>query len=300
VTGSTATKWGAERARDGHPRPFPLHYVEIGNEDWFDTSGSYDGRFAQFAAAIRKRYPELKLIATTPVKGARPDVIDEHYYRTPQEFFADTHHYDQASRTGPKIMVGEWATTEGTPTPDFGAALSDAAWMTGLERNSDVVVMASYAPLFVNVNAAGAWGTNLIGYDALHSYGSPSYYAQVLFSRYRGDEVVASQLVGAGPLCFYSATRDAAGRTLYLKIVNASPQPQPLTLHLEGAASIAPTGTLVTLAAKTTLATNTLSDPDQIVPHTERIRGLGREVRHTFAPYSINVVEIGVTAQTAR
>lgn len=292
LTGSTSTKWGAERAKDGHPAPFKLHYIEIGNEDMFDHSGSYSARFAQFATAIRKTYPDLhlQLIATTKVDGnVQPDVIDDHFYRTAHGFFTDTHHYDKVSRSGPKIFVGEWATMEGTPTPDFGAALGDAAWMTGLERNSDLIVMASYAPLFVNVNPMAAqWGTNLIGYDALHSYGSPSYYAQVMFSKYRGDEVVGADMQGAGPLCFYSATR--SGNNLYLKVVNAAPKPQPLTLHLETNNSIDSHGTLVTLSAKSVHDTNTLHDPDHIVPETHSIDGLGAVVHHTFAPYSINIL----------
>ncbi len=166
VTGGTDTKWGAERAKDGHPAPFALQYVEIGNEDWFDKSGSYDGRFAQFFDAIKKKYPQLQLIATTPVKGRTPDVIDDHFYRRAEQFFNDTHHYDKTSRTGPKIFVGEWATREGSPTPNFNAALGDAAWMTGLERNSDIVIMASYAPLLVNVDpGAMQWATDLIGFN---------------------------------------------------------------------------------------------------------------------------------------
>ena len=298
ITGATTTKWGAVRARDGHPAPFALHYVEIGNEDFFDRSGSYsgsNGRFAQFARAIRKAYPHIKIIATMPVKGdVQPDLIDLHFYRTAQQFLRMTHYFDHMSRKGPKIMVGEWATLQGTPTPDFGAALSDAAWMTGLERNSDLVVMASYAPLLVNVNPLAAqWGTNLIGYNALHSYGSPSYYAQVMFSDYLGTQVVASQLRGAGPLCFESVTRDAATHTLYVKIVNAAPRPQPLTLRIEGGA-VARRGTLVTLHAASTQATNTITAPHRIVPHTEQVDWLGSDVRHTFAPYSINVIELHV------
>ena len=299
VTGSTSTKWGAVRAKDGHPAPFKLKYVEIGNEDFFDPSHSYSGshgRFAQFARAIRKAYPKLKLIATMPVKGdVQPDIIDDHFYRTPQQFFKDTHHYDKVSRKGPKIFVGEWATMQGSPTPDFGAALSDAAWMTGLERNSDLVIMASYAPLFVNVNPMAAqWGTNLIGYDSLHSFGAPSYYAQVMFSKYLGNQVVASKLSGVGPLCFESVTRDAATNTLYVKIVNASPKAQPLTLHIEGAEAVGHSGTLVTLEAKSTHATNTITDPDKVVPDTAKVNWYGSDVQHSFAPYSINVLELHV------
>ena len=141
VTGSAKTKWGAERARDGHPAPFPLHYVEIGNEDQYDPSHSYDGRYAQFYDAIKAKYPQLQVIATAGVKSRTPDVIDEHYYRSPQSFENDAHHYDGYKRTGPKIFVGEWASQSGRPTPDMSAALGDAAWMTGMERNSDLVLI---------------------------------------------------------------------------------------------------------------------------------------------------------------
>ncbi|HWC16933.1 MAG TPA: carbohydrate binding domain-containing protein, partial [Terriglobales bacterium] len=147
VTGGPETKWGAVRVKNGHSQPFKLTYVEVGNEDQFDRSGSYDGRYEQFYKAIKAKYPDLQIIATTPVKSIRPDVIDDHYYRRATDFFRDTTHYDKTDRNGPKIFVGEWATREGTPTPNFGAALGDAAWMTGMERNSDIIVMASYAPL---------------------------------------------------------------------------------------------------------------------------------------------------------
>ena len=123
VTGDASTKWGAERVKNGHPAPFKLSYVEIGNEDWFDHSGSYGGRYAQFYKAIKAKYPDLQLIATTPVTTMKPDVIDDHYYRRAREFYDDVHHYDQTDRNGPKIFVGEWATREGLPTPNFGSAL---------------------------------------------------------------------------------------------------------------------------------------------------------------------------------
>src|SRR5581483_6721392 len=112
-------EWGEVRAKNGHPEPFHLNYVEICNEDWFDKSGSYDERYAQFYKAIKGKYPDLQLIATTPVKGTRPDVIDDHFYRRATEFFHDTAHYDKTDRNGPKIFVGEWATREGTPTPNL-------------------------------------------------------------------------------------------------------------------------------------------------------------------------------------
>jgi alpha-L-arabinofuranosidase len=191
VTGDASTTWGRRRVKDGHPEPFPLHYVEIGNEDWFDKSGSYESRFAQMHDAIKARYPQLQLIATMPVKSRRPDVVDDHFYRSAREMERDAHHYDKTNRKGPKIFVGEWASTEGNPTPTLNAALGDAAWMTGMERNSDVVVLSAYAPLLVNVNRGAAqWPTNLIGYDARTCFGSPSYYVQKLFAENRGDTVL--------------------------------------------------------------------------------------------------------------
>ena len=113
VTGGTDTKWGAVRARDGHPAPFNLRYVEIGNEDNFDRAGTYDGRYAQFYKAIKAKYPNLQVIATMPVKGMTPDVVDDHYYKREQGMFEESRHYDNADRNGPKIFVGEWATREG-------------------------------------------------------------------------------------------------------------------------------------------------------------------------------------------
>ena len=196
LTGDASTHWGAQRAKDGHPAPFSLQYVEIGNEDWFDRSGSYDGRFAQFFDAIKAKYPKLQLIATAGVKSRKPDMIDDHYYRSAQDMARDSHHYDRTDRNGPKIFVGEWASTEGSPTPTLKAALGDAAWLTGLERNSDIVVLESYAPLLVNVNpGARQWGTNLIGYDALKSFGSPSYYVQKMFGTNRGDVTLPVEIV---------------------------------------------------------------------------------------------------------
>jgi alpha-L-arabinofuranosidase len=190
VTGDASTKWGAVRAKDGHPAPFPLTYVEIGNEDFADRSRSYNARYAQFYDAIKAKYPNLQLIATTRVTGHKMDVLDDHYYLSARQIEADAHHYDKISRNGPKIFVGEWATREGDPTPTMNAALGDAAWLIGLERNSDLVVMESYAPLLVNVNRGGMqWATDLIGYDALHSYGSPSYYVQKMFAENHGQTV---------------------------------------------------------------------------------------------------------------
>ena len=293
VTGGADTKWGAQRAKDGHPGPFPLHYVEIGNEDWFDRSGSYDGRFAQFYHALKDRYPNLQLIATAPVKGVTPDVLDEHFYMPAEESFAQSGHYDNHPRTGPKIFVGEWATREGDPTPNLEAALADAAWMTGLERNSDLIIMASYAPLFTNVNpGAMQWAPDLIGYDALSSYGSPSYWAQAMFASNLGTEIVPAKLAGAETRIYTSVTRDQTRHKLYIKLVNATSDPQPLTITLEGAGKVAPQAQLTTLSGDTPNATNSIANPRSVIPVKHMIAVAGPRFVETFKPYSVNVLEL--------
>jgi alpha-N-arabinofuranosidase len=293
VTGGPETRWGAERAKDGHAAPFPLHYVEIGNEDEFDHSHSYDGRFAQFFQAIKQRYPDLQLIATTPVKSVKPDVLDEHFYMSAEKSFASAGHYDKYDRTGPKIFVGEWATLEGEPTPNLEAALGDAAWMTGMERNADLIIMASYAPLLVNVNPGGMqWAPDLISYDALTSYGSPSYWAQVLFGKYLGTEVVAATLANAGLRVYASATRDEKQRKLFVKVVNASSEEAALSIALDGVARVERDATLITLSGKTPNATNSITHTDAVVPITREIQVAGPKFKQSFAPYSINVLEL--------
>jgi alpha-N-arabinofuranosidase len=295
VTGDASTKWGAVRARDGHSEPFRLNFVEIGNEDFFDKSGSYNGRYAQFYKAIKEKYPQLQLIATTPVTSVKPDVIDEHFYRRPEEFFEDTHHYDKYDRSGPKIFVGEWATREGTPTPDMGATLADAAWMTGMERNSDIVIMAAYAPLLVNVNPGGMqWDTDLIGYNTLESYGSPSYWAQVMFAKYLGDEVLRSRVDGGGPRFFYSITKNSSAGVLYLKLVNADSNAQPIEINLSGAKSVTPSGTQVSLSAATTDETNSIAEARKIVPVQTALNNVAANFRHTIPPHSIQILELHV------
>jgi alpha-N-arabinofuranosidase len=293
VTGGPETKWGAERVKNGHAAPFPLRYVEIGNEDQFDHSHSYDGRFAQFFTAIKQRYPDLQLIATDPVKSVKPDVLDEHFYLPAEKSFAEASHYDKADRSGPKIFVGEWATREGTPTPNLEAALGDAAWMTGMERNADLIIMASYAPLLVNVNPGGMqWDTDLIGYDALSSYGSPSYWAQVLFGSYLGTEAVDAKLANAGPRVYASATRDEKLRKLFVKVVNATSKESALNIALNGVARVEREATLISLSGKTPNVTNSITHPDAVVPVERRIEVAGPKFKQSFAPYSINVLEL--------
>jgi alpha-L-arabinofuranosidase len=318
VSGDAHTKWGAQRIKDGHSKPFPLRYVEVGNEDFFDRSGSYEGRFARFYDAIKAKYPNLQVIATTPVKSRVPDLVDEHYYRSQEDMQAHALDYDKYSRTNKsKVFVGEWATRVGTPTPNMAGALGDAAWMTGMERNSDIVLMECYAPLFVNVSQLSGggrsmqWDTDLIGYDALSSYGSPAYYAQRMFGAMHGDEILAtdSQNIptrewqpraqrGVTPppqqirQIFFDATRDNKSGTIYLKVVNEAGAAQNINIQINGAAQIAPDGEAVSLVASSPGDTNSLEAPKKIVPQTEKVAGLGTNFTREFPPYSITVLKL--------
>jgi alpha-N-arabinofuranosidase len=317
VTGDVNTKWGAKRAQDGHREPFKLTYIEIGNEDFFDRSGSYGARFTQFYDAIKAKYPQLQLISTiggkdplgagfkTPTR--KLDAVDEHYYRNAWEMEQDAAHYDNYDRNGPKVFVGEWATREGSPTTNMNAALGDAAWMTGMERNSDHVVMSCYAPLFVNVNpGAMRWESDLIGYNAIASFGSPSYYAQKMFSSYLGDKVVpvsgeniptqtrnaAPNNSAAIPSLFYVATKDSKTGAIYLKVVNASGNARSVTIDMQSVCKVSGNGTLVVLKSNKPEDTNTIDEPKKIVPETLKIKGIGKTFTRVFDAYSINVIQI--------
>jgi len=285
---------GSGTHKDGHPAAFSLHYIEIGNEDDFDRSKTYDARFAQFAVALRAKYPQYKLIATTPVTeptAAAPDFIDDHYYKSPAAMFDLVHHYDALPRTGPKIFIGEWATRSGSPTPNFGDALGDAAWMTAMERNADLIQMASYAPLLVNVNpGAMQWPTDLIGFDAQTSYGSPSWYAQCLFAAHLGETLIKTTL-NAPERVFASATLSATSHTLHLKLVNATDQPQPIAINLPDAASS--NATVYSLHAATYAATNTITTPDAIHPTQSSVSPSGLKT-HTIPALTIEVLDIPI------
>lgn len=322
ATGGPETTWGARRIRDGHPGPFDLAAVEVGNEDGFDRSGSYPGRFAQFEAAIKAKYPHLAVISTTggqdwlgqrfPMTHAKPDLVDEHYYASTWDMMAMADKYDAYDRKGPKVFVGEWASQDVPapwadaahkgPTPNMKCAVADAAFMTGLERNSDVVAMACYAPLLVNVNpGARQWAVNLIGYDALTSFGSPSYYAQKMFSESVGDQTVPFSLEGVPeqhqngktlPGIFASVTRDTRHHQLFVKLVNALQAEQAVEFRINGAVPDA-VGSQITLTSDPS-AMNDIANPKRVAPATSRLDGVGPVFRDTLAPNSVTVLRLAI------
>jgi len=193
ANGPASSTWGAVRARNGHPAPFHLKYMEIGNEN---GGPPYQERYALFYDAIKAKYPEMHLVANEwgGAPRNRPiEILDEHYYNSPEFFINSAGKYDSYNRSGRKIYVGEYAVTQGCGQGNLRAAVGEAAFMTGMERNSDVVVMASYAPLFANINYK-KWNPDLINFDSSRAYGLPSYYVQQMFSQNCGDVVLPVML----------------------------------------------------------------------------------------------------------
>ena len=329
ITGDVTTEWGARRAKDGHPSPFKLTYVEIGNEDFLNNgTATYrgpEGRFAMFYNAIKAKYPNIQVIATTN-PGVPHDVIDNHHYMSPNTAIRNAHIYDNANRNGPKIFEGEWASQESGGgrglTPSFQCALSDAAFLTGLERNADIVIMTCYAPLFTRMNPGGSqWNTDLIGYDTLTSFGSPSYYVQKMFFNAKGDQVIpvfdiTPQTIpapeptpepaqsrggrsgrgrGRGdaspnvnePLFACASTEDVSG-DIILKVVNIFNVDQTMTVELVGAdIQKVATGQVMTGMPGDI---NSVDYPYNLVPKDFIVTDAGSNWKHTFPGNSITIV----------
>jgi alpha-N-arabinofuranosidase len=323
VTGDASTEWGARRVQDGHPAPFKLTYVEIGNED--DLGGgqrTYNERFGAFYEAIKAKYPNLQIISTIKPNrnqpnfsnlSHKPDVVDDHMYSPAEGTMRNANRHDRFPRdSGVKVFMGEWATNgngQGTPTPNLRAGLADAAFLGGLERNSDLVIMECYAPLFVNVNqGARQWPTNLIGYDGLTSFGSPSYYVQKMYRDNAGDRALPVELTNVEPLdkpeessngrpqgppapMYATALRDTASGDVVVRVINTESVPRAVKINLEGVSTVAKDATVDFLSGKPT-EVNTLDDPKHIVPQQAKIDNAGTSFVHEFPGYSVSIVRL--------
>lgn len=330
VSGDVSTTWGARRAKDGHPAAFKLRYVEIGNEDWLNNGKrTYAERFPMFYDAIKAKYPQIQVISSLRSQDKydhtrEPDLLDDHFYMSIPTVLQNAHYYDKYDRTAVKIFAGEWATNSprGGPVGHMAFALGDAAWLTGLERNADVIQMNCYAPLFCNVNPGGMqWSINLIGYDAMSSFGSPAYYVQTMFANNRGDEVLPATFdplprlngeqipkapaqanrgrggAGGGDNKQYdglyvSATRDTASGDVILKLVNVQPDPQPLNIELHGlTTAVAPSASGQVLTAELG-AMNSIAEPTKVAPQPLAIRTAGPKFAHELPGHSVSVIRL--------
>ncbi|HEX3628071.1 MAG TPA: alpha-L-arabinofuranosidase C-terminal domain-containing protein [Verrucomicrobiae bacterium] len=312
ANGPADSTWGAKRAALGHPEPFHLKMLGVGNEQW---GQQYIDRYTKFAKALKAQYPDIQLVAAAGPSPAderfdfawskfrvlHADIIDEHCYARPEWFFSNTHRYDDYDRSGPKVFMGEYAAQSDKVVSvknrnNLECALAEAAYMTGMERNADVVRMASYAPLFANTEA-WQWTPDLIWVNSLNVCETPNYYVQQLFSCNRGDEVLPAQLAGietsdSGIQNLYgSATRDDQAGEIILKVVNPRDEEQKVRIVLADAKDVLSDATEFVLSGPPT-AENTMDQPKQISPVESSIRNAGNRFTCAFAPNSFTVLRI--------
>jgi alpha-L-arabinofuranosidase len=291
ITGPVTSTWGAQRAAHGHPRPFAMPYLEIGNEDFLtsDSIATYNAyRYPMFYDALKAAYPDIKLIATISVTSRPMDVLDLHYYNDAGWFEQASTMFDSYDRGGPQIFVGEYAATAGAgPTGLLGNSVGEAAFLTGLERNSDIVHMSSYAPLFANYSHT-QWNPDLIGYDQVTSFGSTSYWVQRMFAANVGDHVLPVTVSSSG--LYHSATIDSRTGRIYLKIVNPAGTDVATSLVFSG--SRAKFAKIEVLAGPDPAAGNTLANPDAIVPVSSVLGGQGGVFAYTAPANSVTVVTV--------
>ena len=318
ANGGTDTKWGKLRAEMGHPESFDLKFIAIGNEQW---GPEYPARLEPFVKAIRAAHPEIKIIGSSgpgsegeafdylwpEMKRLKVDLVDEHFYRPEKWFLSQGNRYDNYDRKGPKVFAGEYAChgANGKKYNHFHASLLEAAFMTNIERNADVVHMATYAPLLAHVEG-WQWRPDLIWFDNLRSVRSCSYYVQQLYGTNKGTNVVPLRMDGkpvsgqAGQNgLFASAVWDEPTQTYIVKVINTSDTAQPVAITFEGLKSSQ------RLAAEPSIifhsdnpdADNTLDNPTAIVPRETLAPTVGgnqmtAEVgAQTFAVYKIKVGE---------
>jgi alpha-N-arabinofuranosidase len=295
--GDVTTTWGARRAKDGHPAPFKLRYVEIGNEDNLGQGRrTYDARFTVFYDAIKAKYPQIQVIASARdiARTRTPDVQDEHYYMNFTGALSTGNRYNNRQtynrETTPKVFVGEWATRDNKPTAAWNAALSDAVFLSALERNSDIVIMSCYAPLFVNVNPGGQqWATDLIGYNTLTSFGGTAYYVQKLFYNNAGDITVPFEISGEN--LWAACSKDAKSGELILKLVSRRDNPTPLEITLQGVGAVDPTATGWLLTGDIN-DVNTAAEPMKVAPKEIKVNVGGPKFTHELPPKSLTVIRL--------
>jgi alpha-N-arabinofuranosidase len=310
ANGDANSSWGKKRADMGHPKPFNLKFLGVGNENW---GPQYIERAKLFQNALKAKHPEVKLIfssGTDPdsegfryldksLRSMKADVIDEHYYRSPEWFLSNASRYDNYDRNGSKVFAGEYAahipgSATGSNKNVWEAALAEAAFMTGLERNAAVVNMASYAPLFANTDA-WQWAPDLIWVDNLKVYGTPNYFVQKLFSTNKGTHVLSALTDGkviAGTDSIYaSAVRDEKTKNIIIKIVNTSSTTKFKDITLEGLQKIDNQVKVTTVQGKPT-DKNSFATPSVIVPKETKTSIKGKNIKAEIAPNSFTLFSI--------
>jgi alpha-L-arabinofuranosidase len=331
ANGPVTSPWGARRAAMGHPEPFHLKIVGVGNEQWGEQ---YFERYTIVQAALKAKHPEIQFVTGAGpgvddgfwklawdkfMNGTPADIIDEHYYRPPQWFLENATRYDAQERRGPKVFAGEFAAHDGPQhRPTLRAAVAEAAFMTGLLRNSDLVAMSSYAPLFAKAGAS-QWAPDLIWFDNTRVYGTPSYYVQALYSRNRPDVILPVAIDGppvilpalaaasvatygapprppyrSGPLpaLFVAAGWDRQAGEVVLFVANPYAEARDATVALGGASHAATAGKVIVLASTTPDDVNSFEAPATVAPREEKLNVGGPEFSYRFSASSFTVLRL--------
>ncbi len=284
ANGDVSTEWGKLRSDMGHPAPFNMKYIGVGNEQWGED---YIERYKVFEAAIKARYPEMIIVSGSgpfpdgemfeygmeQLTALNAELVDEHYYRSPEWFRENATRYDDYDRNGPKIFAGEYAAQSvAIASPDnknnWNCALSEAAYMTGMERNADLVVMTSYAPLMAH-EEGWQWTPDMIWFNNLTSYGTANYYVQKMYANNPGTNLLniteeGRAVTGQGEL-YASATRNAAANELIVKVVNTAASAQPLSINIRGADAGAK-ATTMSMVSDDLEAVNSFEEPMKLSP----------------------------------
>jgi alpha-L-arabinofuranosidase len=311
ANGGSRTKWGGLRTAMGHPEPFHLKMMGVGNEQW---GPQYVERYQVFTRALKAKYPDIRLVNSVgpdpngekfdflndTLRKLNADILDEHYYRRPEWFLQNAGRYDHYDRKGPAIFAGEYAAQSDKVVSvnnrnNWQCALAEAAFMTGLERNADVVRMASYAPLFAHVDG-WQWTPNLIWFDNLRSYGTPDYYVQKLFATNKGTAVLpltrqGNPLAGQDGL-YGSAVIDTTTHEIIIKLVNTTARPQTPVIHLDGIQKANGQARIMTLNASHLDDVNSFDDPTSISPAPSAMLCHGKTLTPTLAQYTFSVIRI--------
>ena len=306
ANGDVNTKWGKLRGDMGHPASFNLKLIAVGNEQW---GSLYPERLVPFLKAIRAKHPNIKVIGSSgpspdgkdfdfgwsEMKRLKADLVDEHYYKDPQWFLSNAKRYDNYDRKGPKVFAGEYACHPKNRKNNFESALSEAAFMTGFERNADVVHMCTYAPLFAHVDG-WQWKPDLIWFDNLRSVRSANYYVQQLYGHNVGTNVlttVENKLPLAGQDGIYaSSALDKTKNEIILKIANTSDVAKKINYSFNGLKAAERNGTQTTLKSENLDQENTLDNPNAVVPTTNEIKMTGNTLEVELAPKSFSLFTI--------
>lgn len=312
ANGDVNTTWGKVRADMGHPAPFNLKFIGIGNEQW---GPEYPEHLEPFIKAIRKAYPQMKIIGSSgpgsegkefdylwpEMKRLKADLVDEHFYRPESWFLSQGARYDNYDRKGPKVFAGEYACHgKGKKWNHFHAALLEAAFMTGMERNADIVHMATYAPLFAHVEG-WQWRPDMIWFDNLKSVRTASYLVQQLFATNKGSNVLQltmdkKNVTGAEGQngLFASAVWEKSDNTYIVKVVNTSATAQPVTLNFAGLKKqdVLSSGVCIKLNSLDIDADNTLENPKAIAPEESAVAIEGNKLNAVLEPYTFAIYKI--------